>query len=90
MSKVEYKVHGSVAVIAMDNPPVNGLGYDLRVGLMDGLKRASGDDAVKALVIMGTPKAFSGGADISEFNTPKASTDPTSLSTIATTRWKPS
>jgi len=77
MSTVEYKVHGNVAVIAMDNPPVNGLGYDLRVGLMDGLKRAAGDDAVKALVLMGTPKAFSGGADISEFNTPKASTEPT-------------
>ncbi len=77
MSTAEFKVHGAVAVITMDNPPVNGLGYDLRVGLMDGLKRASGDDAVKAVVIMGTAKAFSGGADISEFNTPKASADPT-------------
>ena len=77
MSTVDYKMHGAVAVITMDNPPVNGLGHDLRIGLMDGLKRASGDEAVKAVVLMGTPKAFSGGADISEFNTPKATTDPT-------------
>jgi 3-hydroxyacyl-CoA dehydrogenase len=77
MSTTEYKVHGNVAVITMDNPPVNGLGHDLRVGLMDGLTRASSDDTVKAVVVMGTAKAFSGGADISEFNTPKASTDPT-------------
>jgi len=77
MSTAEYKVHGATAVITMDNPPVNGLGHGLRVGLMDGLKRAAGDDAVKAIVVMGTAKAFSGGADISEFNTPKATTEPT-------------
>ena len=67
MSTTEYKVHGAVAVITMDNPPVNGLGHDLRIGLMDGLKRAAGDGAVKAVVLMGTAKAFSGGADITEF-----------------------
>jgi 3-hydroxyacyl-CoA dehydrogenase len=77
MSTAEYKLHGAVAVITMDNPPVNGLGHGLRIGLMNGLKRATGDDAVKAIVIMGSAKAFSGGADISEFNTPKAATEPT-------------
>jgi len=77
MSTAEYKVHGAVAVITMDNPPVNGLGHALRIGIMEGLERASGDAAVKAVVISGTAKAFSGGADISEFNSPKASTEPT-------------
>jgi 3-hydroxyacyl-CoA dehydrogenase len=77
MSTAEYKVHGAVAVITMDNPPVNGLGHALRVGIMEGLQRASTDAAVKAVVVMGTAKAFSGGADISEFNSPKASTEPT-------------
>ncbi len=77
MSSAEYRMHGAVAVITMDNPPVNGLGHDLRIGIMEGLQRASADDAVKAVVIAGTAKAFSGGADISEFNTPKASADPT-------------
>ena len=77
MGYTEYSVQRGVAVITMDNPPVNGLGHDLRVGLMDGLKRASGDAAVKAVVIIGTTKAFSGGADISEFNTPKATAEPT-------------
>ena len=33
----EYKVHGSVAVITMANPPVNGLGLATRQGIVDGL-----------------------------------------------------
>jgi 3-hydroxyacyl-CoA dehydrogenase len=43
----------------------------LRPGIMDGIKKAGADPAVKALVIIGSAKAFSGGADIREFNTPK-------------------
>jgi len=78
MSEVNpYAVRDGIAVITMHNPPVNGLGHPLRVAIMDGLKRASEDAAVKAVVIIGSDKAFSGGADISEFNTPKAGTDPT-------------
>jgi 3-hydroxyacyl-CoA dehydrogenase len=30
MSSANYQLHGSTAVITLDNPPVNGLGYDLR------------------------------------------------------------
>jgi 3-hydroxyacyl-CoA dehydrogenase len=63
-----YAVHDGVAVISMDNPPVNGLGNALRAGLMDCLKRADADGGVKAVVIIGSAKAFSGGADIREFN----------------------
>ena len=74
---VTYTVHDGVAVIAMNNPPVNGLGSVLRPGIMDGLQKAAADPAVKALVIMGTAKAFSGGADIREFNTPKSTMSPT-------------
>ena len=43
---------------------------------MDGIKKAGADPAVKALVIIGTAKAFSGGADIREFNTPKMNVPP--------------
>jgi 3-hydroxyacyl-CoA dehydrogenase len=61
-----YEVHGNVAVITLDNPPVNGLGFDTRVGLASGVDKAVADAAVKAIVIAGAGKAFSGGADIKE------------------------
>src|SRR6185436_846624 len=62
----EYKVHGDVAVITMNNPPVNGLGYATRV----------------AIAHTGAGKAFSGGADIKEFGSAKATQDPNLLSVI--------
>jgi len=73
---VAYSVRDGIAVITMNNPPVNGLGSVLRPGIMDGIKKAGADPAVKALVIIGSAKAFSGGADIREFNTPKMSVPP--------------
>ncbi|MBC5764412.1 3-hydroxyacyl-CoA dehydrogenase NAD-binding domain-containing protein [Ramlibacter albus] len=79
----EYKVHGDVAVITMSNPPVNGLGYAVRQGIAQGLEQAAADPAVKAIVITGAGKAFSGGADIKEFGTAKASAEPNLLSVIA-------
>ncbi|WP_225782843.1 3-hydroxyacyl-CoA dehydrogenase NAD-binding domain-containing protein [Xenophilus sp. Marseille-Q4582] len=78
----EYKVHGDVAVITMTNPPVNGLGHSTRVGITNGLAKALEDAAVKAIVITGAGKAFSGGADINEFGSPKALQDPNLLSVI--------
>jgi 3-hydroxyacyl-CoA dehydrogenase len=78
----DYKVHGDVAVITMNNPPVNGLGYATRVGLTDGLEKANGDASVKAIVITGAGKAFSGGADIKEFGSAKATAEPNLLSVI--------
>jgi 3-hydroxyacyl-CoA dehydrogenase len=71
-----YSVRDGIAVITMNNPPVNGLGSVLRPGIMDGIKKAGADPAVKALVIIGSAKAFSGGADIREFNTPKMNVPP--------------
>jgi len=78
----EYKVLGEVAVITLANPPVNGLGFATRVGITDGLAKALADDAVTSIVITGAGKAFSGGADIKEFGTPKALQDPNLLSVI--------
>jgi 3-hydroxyacyl-CoA dehydrogenase len=71
-----YSVRDGVAVITLNNPPVNGLGSVLRPGIMDGIKKAQADPAVKALVLIGSAKAFSGGADIREFNTPKMGVPP--------------
>ncbi len=78
----EYKVHGDVAVITLNNPPVNGLGFATRVGITDGLSTANADAAVKAIIITGGGKAFSGGADIKEFGSPKALQEPNLLSVI--------
>ena len=73
----EYKVDGPVAVITLNNPPVNGLGHPTRSGIAEGVRRALDDDSIKAIVITGAGRAFSGGADIREFNTPKALSEPT-------------
>ncbi|MDB5954456.1 3-hydroxyacyl-CoA dehydrogenase NAD-binding domain-containing protein [Ramlibacter sp.] len=78
----ETKVHGDVAVITLNNPPVNGLGYATRVAIAEGIDRANADPAVKAIVITGAGKAFSGGADIKEFGSPKATAEPNLLSLI--------
>jgi 3-hydroxyacyl-CoA dehydrogenase len=78
----EYKVIGDVAVITLSNPPVNGLGLSTRVGITDGLTQANADAAVKSIVITGGGKAFSGGADIREFGSPKAVQEPNLLSVI--------
>ena len=71
----QYTVRDGVAVITMNNPPVNGLGNALRAGLMEGLKKAESDPAVKGVVLIGAGKAFSGGADIREFGKPREKPD---------------
>jgi 3-hydroxyacyl-CoA dehydrogenase len=73
---VDYTTNDGVAVITLDNPPVNGLGHATRAGLVDALVRATQDLALTAIVLTGAGKVFCGGADITEFNTPKASEAP--------------
>ena len=80
----EYQVHGAVAVITLNNPPVNGMGLATRTAAVAGIERALADDAVRAIVITGAGKAFSGGADIREFNSPKALAEPSLHTFIAT------
>ncbi|SOE81720.1 3-hydroxyacyl-CoA dehydrogenase [Caballeronia arationis] len=74
---VDYTIRDGIAVITLDNPPVNGLGHSTRLGIVEGIERARDDAAVSAIVITGAGRAFSGGADITEFNTPKATQEPT-------------
>jgi 3-hydroxyacyl-CoA dehydrogenase len=64
---VETQKQGEVAVIRMDNPPVNALGHALRVGLEKAFAEANADAGVKAIVLTGTGRFFSAGADITEF-----------------------
>jgi len=72
MSSVHFEVSGAVAVLRLDNPPVNSLGHELRRSIVDALARAEDDPAVKAVVLIGAGRGFSGGADIREFGTPKS------------------
>jgi 3-hydroxyacyl-CoA dehydrogenase len=76
MSEVaQYSVRDGIAVITMNNPPVNGLGDALRAALMEMLKKADADPAVKGAVLIGGGRAFSGGADIREFGKPRQRPD---------------
>jgi len=77
-----YQVHGDIAVITLDNPPVNGLGLSTRQGIAHGMEQALADAAVTSIVISGAGKAFSGGADIREFGSPKAMQEPNLNSVI--------
>jgi 3-hydroxyacyl-CoA dehydrogenase len=71
-----------VAVITLDNPPLNGLNHELRAGVVAGIDQARTDAAVEAVIIIGAGRAFSSGADIREFNTPKSTAEPTLRSVI--------
>ncbi len=73
---VSIRVQGAVAVLTMDRPPVNSLGYDLRVGIADALDAANANPAVRAIVLTGTARAFSAGADVTEFGTAKGAKEP--------------
>jgi len=77
MNNTHYEVKGDIALIRLDNPPVNGLSHALRSGIIADLKRAEADAAVTAIILIGSDKAFSGGADIREFGTPAVMAEPT-------------
>ena len=78
----EYKAHGDVAVITLNNPPVNGLGLATRTAFVAALAKAQLDSKIVAIVVTGAGKAFSGGADIKEFGSPKSLQEPNLLSLI--------
>ncbi|WP_159916252.1 3-hydroxyacyl-CoA dehydrogenase NAD-binding domain-containing protein [Pantoea sp. 18069] len=78
----DYQKDGSIAVITLNNPPVNGLGLATRRAVVEGLNRANADASIEAIIITGAGKAFSGGADITEFGTERATQEPHLLSVI--------
>ena len=83
MSGHALRVERGVAVVTLDNPPVNGLGLAVREGIAAALAGANADPAVAAIVVIGANGLFSGGADIREFNTPRALAEPTLRTLIA-------
>ena len=68
MGKVSYERIGEIAVLTIDNPPVNVTSQAVRAGLVDGMDRAEAE--ARAVVIVGGGRTFIAGADISEFGKP--------------------
>ncbi len=64
---VLYEVMDNVALLTVDNPPVNPLSDGVRTGLYESLTKAEEDDSVLGVVLTGNGRAFIAGADISEF-----------------------
>src|SRR5262249_39730167 len=83
MASARYSERDGVAVVSLDNPPVNGLGLEVRTGIVDALTRAAADPAVAAVVLVRAGKGFSGGADIREIGSPRMTAEPTLHAVIA-------
>ncbi|MFO1493659.1 MAG: 3-hydroxyacyl-CoA dehydrogenase NAD-binding domain-containing protein [Lysobacterales bacterium] len=77
-----YESRGDVAVLTLNNPPVNGLGLATRQAFLQALDAAEQDANVRAIVIAGAGKSFCGGADIREFGRPEALAEPNLLTLI--------
>src|SRR3978361_1522220 len=61
---------GKVAVIVIDNPPVNAGSWDVRSGIVEALEKIGGDHEVAAAVLIGAGTTFIAGSDIKEFGKP--------------------
>ncbi len=77
---VSMRTDGDVAVITIDNPPVNAMKHEVRVGLLDRVSRATGDPDSSAVVIACAGRTFVAGADITEFGQPPR--QPTAIAVI--------
>ncbi len=80
---VTTTLQDGIAVITFDHPPVNGFGYAVRKGVVEALNASIEDASIKAIVITAGGAMFSGGADITEFNTPRAEQAPNLHDVIA-------
>ena len=72
---VTMEKDGEIAVIIVNNPPVNALSWHVRQGLEDHFTAALADDSVKAIVLRCAGATFIAGADISEFGKPPRGPD---------------
>lgn len=77
MGGVTLDREGAVAVITIDNPPVNAMSPGLPGAIVDGLTLAQADDAIGAVIIRGGGKGALAGADISMFGKPWPADEPT-------------
>ncbi|QJD59623.1 3-hydroxyacyl-CoA dehydrogenase [Pseudomonas sp. gcc21] len=70
---VTLERHGAIAVVRVNNPPVNALGIAVREGLQNSFATAEADPQVKAIVLVCEGSTFMAGADIKEFGKPPKS-----------------
>ena len=70
MTPVKTRLEGDIALITVDNPPVNALGQAVRKGLADAIADFARNDEARIAVVVGAGRLFLGGADISEFGKP--------------------
>jgi 3-hydroxyacyl-CoA dehydrogenase len=82
MATVNTTLSTNIAIIQLDNPPLNTFGFALRVSLADAINQAVANESVKAIILMGNDKVFSGGADITEFGKPLSIQEPHLLTLI--------
>lgn len=61
---------GAVAIVTIDNPPVNALGQALRQALWDAVAALDADASVRAVVLLCAGRTFIAGADVTEFGKP--------------------
>ncbi len=76
MPSVTLQRVGDIAVLTLDNPPVNGFGLQQRRMLIDALDAVAADAQLRGAVVTGAGALFSGGADIREFGTPAMTASP--------------
>ena len=62
-----FELRGDVAVITMNNPPVNALTTGVPQGVAEAVEKANADPTVRSIVVMGAGRTFAAGADINEF-----------------------
>jgi len=67
---VQIEKQGDVAIVTVDNPPVNALSQAVRQGLRDAAESLDADGDVRAVVLTCAGRTFIAGADISEFGKP--------------------
>ena len=67
---VKIKLKGAIAIISINNPPVNALGHAVRKGIMDAINRAAKADCIRAMILNSNGPIFSAGAEIKEFGKP--------------------
>lgn len=65
---VRFRVLDGIAVVTLEQPPVNALSARMRAGLWEVLTRIDGNADIKAAVLMASGKMFSAGADVREFS----------------------
>lgn len=70
MTAITTEMTDGIAVITVDNPPVNALGHAVRQGLADAVAQTDADDTVQAVVLIAAGRTFMAGAEIKEFGKP--------------------